>query len=406
MKKLFFALILLIASVAAALWLRERDGFVIVQVGEWSVQASLVVFVAALVVLWLVIRVLFGLGGRVARAPGNMQAWLGRRRHDRARDELLKGLFLVAEGRYGDAERKLLSHVGAADVPVLHHLLAAIAAQRRGDWDARDEQLALADQSTPGAGVAVGLLQAQLQMDAEQWEQAHATLNWLRGEAPRNRRAVGLLAQCLLALEDWDRLWEMLPDLRRVGTISPQRLAMLEERVVAARMRRSAVAGGDELKALWQRLDQEQRDATGLRTIYLDALVDAGREGEAERLLLRWLRQDWEPALLRVWGRLGRVNGDRVLAQSERWLKQHPEDEYLLEAAGRQAMKRDLWGQARSYLEAAGARSHRADVQLVLAELYEQIDEPDRARAAYRRALGLEPERAGLPPIVPVVATF
>jgi HemY protein len=405
MRKLFVALILLLASVAAALWLREHDGFVIVQVGRWSVQVSLIIFLAALLILWLVIEGVLALFRRARRTPRQLRHWLGERRHQRAQHDLLSGLSQVAEGRYLDAERTLLSHVRSADVPVLHHLIAAVAAQRRGAWETRDEHLAAADRSTPGADVAVGLLQAQLQVEAEQWEQALATLNWLRDRAPRNRRAVGLLAQCLLALGDYDRLWEMLPDLRRRGTLPQPRLLELERRVVSERFTAAAVAGGAELKALWRYLDREQRREPELRALYAEALIDAGREGEAERELLGWLRHRWDDRLVAVWGRLGSVNGERVFAQTERWLKERPQDVRLLEAAGRQAMTAELWGRARSYLEAAAARSSRAELQLLLAELYERIGEPERARQAYRRVLGLEAGRSALPPVeAPAIA--
>lgn len=405
MRKLFIALVLLIASVAAALWLREHDGFVILQVGRWSIQVSLIVFVAAALILWLVLEGVLALLRKARRTPRRVRRWLGERRHDRAQHDLLSGLSQVAEGRYLDAERTLLSHVRSADVPAMHHLIAAVAAQRRGAWEARDEHLAAADRSAPGADVAVGLLQAQLQIEAEQWEQALATLTWLRDRAPNNRRAVGLLAQCLLALGDYERLWEMLPDLRRRGTLPEPRLLELERRVIGERFTGEAATGGAELKSLWKRLDREQRRETELRAVYADALINAGREGEAERVLLGWLRHRWDDRLVTAWGRLGAVNGERVFAQTERWLKERPQDVRLLEAAGRQAMAGELWGRARSYLEAAAARSSRAEVQLLLAELYEQIGEPERARQAYRRVLGLEAGRNALPRVeAPAIA--
>ncbi len=405
MRKLFIALILLLASVAAALWLQEHDGFVILQVGRWSIQDSLIVFIAALLILWLALEAVIGLLRGARRAPRRMRRWLGERRHDRAQHDLLSGLSQEAEGRYLEAERTLLSHVRSADVPVLHHLIAAVAAQRRGAWDTRDEHLAAADRSTPDADVAVGLLQAQLQLEAEQWEQAIATLTWLRDRAPNNRRAVGLLAPCLLALGDYDRLWHMLPDLRGRGTLPEPRLVELERRVISERFTHAAAVGGGDLKALWRRLDREQRRETELRAVYANALIDAGREGEAERDLRAWLRRRWDDRLVSVWGRLGAVNGERVFAQTERWLKEGPQDVWLLEAGGRQAMSAELWGRARTYLEAAAARSSRAEVQLLLAELYQQIGEPERARQAYRRVLGLEAGRNALPRVeAPAIA--
>jgi HemY protein len=393
MRKLIIGVVILVASVAAALWLRDHDGFVVIQVGAWSLQASLFVFLGALLVAWLALSLTFGALRRLWRAPKGMRRWALWRRHKRAREGLLNGLIEIAEGNYATAEKTLLASSEAVEMPVFNHLLAALAAQRRGAWEARDEYLRRADEAEPRARTAVGLLQARLQVDAEQWEQALATLNWLRERIPANRSALALLARTLEVVGDWDRLAALLPELRRREVLPDASMEALEARVIGARL---ASADTTELESVWDGLSRDQKRRPAIRAAYARALLEAERIGEAHGKLKGWLRRGLDSQLLRVWGGLTGSVVNNALRQTEKWLENQPEHPELLYAAGRLAATNGGRERARFYLESAAARMSDPQLEADLAELFERLEEPEEARAAYRRALGLEPPRTAL----------
>ena len=398
MRRMLVLLVLLVASVTAAIWFERQGGFVMIRIGEVTVQSSLFVAVAGVVVLWLAASVVTGLIRRLGRVPERVRGRLGSRRRRRAVNALLEGVIELAEGHYAVAEKRLERSVEAARLPVFNHLLAAIAAQRRGDWARRDDLLTAADAAEPRARVAVGVLQAQLQVEAGQWEQALATLSRLRREAPRNHRVLSMLVQTLRALDDREGLEDLLPDLRRERVLSESEMAALEAEVLAQRFRAlGEEATPDGLARVWKTLPRERQRDPALRARYARALLAAGHQTAAERLLRRWLHERWSDPLVEVYGELALEPPQRALNQLAEWLRQRPEDATLLFAAGRQAMRAELWGQARSYLEAAAARSDAPDIHRHLAELYEQLGEAEKARAAYRVALGLPAEPPALP---------
>ena len=82
---------------------------------------------------------------------------------------------------------------------------------------------------------------------------------------------------------------------------------------------------------------------------------------------------------------------DRV----EHWLRKSPEEPELLAASAKLALRAELIGKARSYLEASLARKPTPENALLYAELLEQLDEGDRARAILRdsvaRSVGRRP---------------
>ena len=279
----------------------------------------------------------------------------------------------------------------------MHHLLAAVAAQRRGEWQRRDERLVAADSANPRARLAVGLLQAQLQVDAEQWEQALATLGWLREKAPRNHRVLMLQARAMRAVEDFAGLMDLLPDLRREQSLPSAELTAIEQRALDERINAlGASANADSLGRIWKSLPKSRRRDPVLHARYARALIDADCPVTAERQLRRWLRQRWEPMLVEVYGELP-LPAERVYNRLTGWLNERPDDPALLYAAARQAARAKDWGPARRHLEAAVARDDNPTTARLLAELYERLGEHDRARQAYRQALGLDPIGNSLP---------
>ena len=400
MRRLFLLVALLLASVLAALWFANQGGFVMLRIGEVTLQTSLFVAVLALVAAWLAVSLLLGLLRRLLRAPGRIRlGWASRRTH-KAQRELVDGLIELAEGRYAEAERHLEGTSGASAQPLMHHLLAAIAAQRRGQWQRRDDLLAAADAANPRARVAVGLLQAQLQVEAEQWEQALATLGWLRERAPRNHRLLTLLARVLQAVDDTAGLTALLPELRREQALSEAELADIEALAFDERVAELGdTANADSLGRVWKQLPRPRRRDPNLQARYARALVAAGCPATAEQQLRRWLGRHWTPVLVEVYGELPVDPPQRVFNRITAWLRERPEDPALLFAAARQAARCELWGQARGYLEAAVARADDPAMARMLAELYERLGEEAQARQAYRQALGLDPLGNSLPRI-------
>ncbi len=390
MRRLISVLVLLLGSVVAALWFERQGGFVMLRVGDWTVQSSLFVALAAIVLLWLAITTIWTGLLRIGRTPGKVRAHWEDRREQRAEDELIDGLIELAEGRYTKAEKHLASKSAHANQPMLHYLLAALAAQRQAAWQRRDRLLAQADAAEPRARVAVGLLQAQLQVDAQQWEQALATLSWLRGKAPQNHRVVGLLTRTYQALNDAQGLADLLPELRRAQALPDDEIAVIERNAFQRRIEQlGRTASSDALAQVWRELPRERRRDPSLRAIYARGLMAADCPATAERQLRRWLKQRWEPLLVEVFGELVSDPPQRAYDQTRQWLEERPEDPVLLYVAARQAMRCELWGQARSYLEASVARAEHTGAERLLAQVYERLDEPDRARRCYRRALGL-----------------
>ena len=83
----------------------------------------------------------------------------------------------------------------------------------------------------------------------------------------------------------------------------------------------------------------------------------------------------------------GECPGADVLAQIERaetWLKSRPRDRALLLTLGRMCLAQELWGKARSYLEASLSEEPSRSAHVALAQLFDRTDKPEEANRHYR----------------------
>lgn len=399
MRKLFLALVLLLLSGAAALWLRAHDGYVIVAAGAWRIETSLMLFAGAIAAVFIVAWMAIGLTMRTVEMPGGLRRWLRYRREGRARDRLIEGLLRTAEGRYQDAEGLLNKAAQAPRMELIGRILAAEAAQRAGHYARRDEYMALAEHAEAQRGnkaaAALRLMQAHWYAQAGQWEQALATLNSLRERAPHHPRVLTLLRDAALALDDWERLAELLPSLKRHTSISEAEHRALERHVAIARLRHLQ-NDPDALRHARKELPKTVRHDPAVVLAYAETTMAAQRHDLAEPVLRDEIPREWDPALIACYGKLNAETAESALSHAENWLKKQSDNPDLLIAVGQLAAKRELWARAQSYLEAAVGRRPSAQALRLLGEIQAHMGDDDAARESFQRALDLAVPEGGL----------
>ena len=388
-------LILALVVLGAVLLVREDPGFVMLRYRGWNVETTLAVALAALIVLMVVIHYLIRLLRGLWRMPTALRRQSQNRRYARARRQLNQGLIDLAEGRFEQAETHLMRLVEFSESPLVHYLAAARAAQLQGKHDARDNYLKAAHEASPEAELAIGVTQAELQLAHLQTEQALATLTHLHSIAPRHDYVTMLLARAYYELKDWPALVEILPDVRRKKLIKENRLHKMELAGYSGALER-ATSSQSSFEQAWRALPKHlQSDAVMMRC-YFDVMArQRWYSSNAEQLLQKALEQQWDDALIEVYGRFEARDANAQLARAEKWLDDFGHNENLLLALGRISMRARLWGKAQGYFEASiGARATPAAC-LELAELFEnQLQQPDRAAEYYKRGLKLSLDKA------------
>ncbi len=393
MRLVFGLLFVLLIGVVAGLLAYQDPGYVLIGRGNLTIETTLSLFIVILIVAFVVGYFLVRLIVRTWHMPERLQHWRTGRRRRRARRELRQGLIELAEGNWRKAERILVRHAADSSTPLLNYLSAARAAQKQDAPERRDHYLARALESMPDADVAVELTQAELQLAHGQLEQALATLEHLRSMVPNHGHVLLLLAQVYERLQSWNELRALLPLLRKHKVLDDKALHALAVRVWRALLAQT-IAGGDAnaLQAFWKQVPKDLRSDRDLLTDYVRGLIRLGEHDSAEHLLRDAISHHWDPEWVRLYGELETSHPERQLATAEAWLKGHENHPVLLLTLGRICLRNQLWGKARSYLEASLGSQPLPETYRELGLLLERLGEHEAAAEAFKQGLLLATE--------------
>lgn len=389
MKKLFiFLLIFLVAGAWLGQMMVQDPGYVLLAYKQTTVETSLWVLLLLLIVGFALTHWLLNLASGL-RLPGTkVRNWQSRRNQRISQHKTLKGMVALSEGNWWKAQRFLSQAAERSDLPAINYLAAARAAHEQGDNSGTDALLNKARAATPQAEVAIGLTQAQFQLERGQLEPCLANLLNLRRLAPKNTQVLRLLQQVYQRLEDWLALIQLLPELKRQGVLNEAKLAELEQQCHLQRLEQSLTAlpgdAGDQekLRALsrsWQAVPQHLLRDPVLATRYSELMRSIGAEAEAEQVLLDLIKRKWDASLVEVYGTLAGKDSHKQLDNAKHWQKKHPDCAELELTLGRLSMRNELWGQAISHFERSFELNPRVETFGELQRLLQHLGETERA---------------------------
>lgn len=395
-------ILMLIGGTIAALVIREENGYVLLQFGRYQAETSVVLLIAAVLATFFLLYILtqFLLG--VLRTPKKLHDFAEVRAEKRSRRELVSGLLEMSEGHWDVAEKRLTKHAGDSQTPLLNYLTAARAAQLQGDDARRDQYLLAAQETTPKAELAVLMTKAELHLERGNDEQALATLQSLQEKRPNHPFALRHLAALYEKRGDYTLLQGLIPQLKKLKIIDSEQADMLESAGYLHGIMQ-ANANGDvseparaALAQAWKNVPSKLRQEPKLVKAYAHELHRAGAGDSAASLIEGFLKRHWSDELAGLYGRLHTENPSRQLSTAEGWLRSHDDSAALLLTLGRLSMRSELWGKARSYLEASISASPRPDTYQELGLLLQSLDEPEQASVAFRSGLALAHDRMAL----------
>ena len=391
MRKLL--LIVLLGLALGALFgqlMVSMPGYWLVRIGDTSYQTSfwfgLILLLALFLVLHFALRVLMRLRHPVSR----FKVWNQRTRHRNAMKRTVRGLVALAEGRWKRAEKSLVKAADDSSTPLVNYLSAALAAHYQGHYEQADTLLKRAHLSTEGADTAVGLVQVQLMLDRQQYEEALAILTRLDRQLPNHPQVLKQLKQAYLSVSDWEGLRRLMPRLAARQLISPEERNQLEQRAYKELLIHEARDQDniERVRSLWADMPDALRGNIELIVLYTETLMRGNEEVIAERLLRHSLKEHWDSRLVLRYGLLS-VDPARQLVHAEKWLQERPNDPDLLLTLGRLALRNSYWGKAQEYFEASQRQRPSGVVCAELARLYANLGEHNKSQLYYRQSVEL-----------------
>ena len=174
--KLLFITVVLIALIAAPSLIGNK-GYVLISMGNLMIETSVValgIMLLGAVVIWVLIRMLFGRAWQLTRLPGS---WFGGRAERKKQRAFYRSIQALAEGEW-DAATQAADIAEQGEFEGVNYLVAAQAAVARGKHDTATRKLNEAAEY-PSSALAARVTLARMALSAHQPKQALAELDKL-----------------------------------------------------------------------------------------------------------------------------------------------------------------------------------------------------------------------------------
>jgi len=267
-----------------------------------------------------------------------------------------------------------------------------------------NQYLDMAQATDPSSSTAIRLTQAELLIDSGQFDRATTALLRIHQEDPKNARALLLMVKLFKESKNWNKLSELLYDLKRNKVLQYDAYNQLEK-LVYSELLKATCESESILKArnAWSIIPKHLQKDNEVIAIFAKKLISEGEHSEAEPYLRAGIRQHWSDELVYLYGLLYTENPYGELSVAEKWSKKSLNNPTLLLTLGRLSSRSELWGKARSYLETSVENGGGAESYHALAQVLEHIDEPEQAANMYRKGLEIASGK-GLPELAALTA--
>lgn len=366
---------LVLGAVIASVLLSD-PGRVTISLQGYVIDMTLPVAVLLLLTLYVVVRAIAHVIGNKRRAAAERAV----RQRERSLQQLEHGLIAMSEGDWAEAEQVLTRSAFASPTPLLHYLAAARAAELQGAVARRDEWLTKALDVAPTERVAVYITQAEMFLKHNQLQAALTTLEQLDATSEQNARGLALLARIHRQQGDWQKLKALEPRLRSTTGIPA---ALIDDLLAQVHLDMLKAAGtakdATQLEQAWKEVPKTLASRPDVLVSYARAAMACGEVATAEESLRDLLNRQWDDAAVLVYGDVELPEPLRTLQTVEKWLNTRPQDPTLLYVCAQCCIRNELYGKARSYLEASLGIRPRLETYQMLAKLLEASGEREQA---------------------------
>jgi len=396
MKSLFWLLAVFAAAVALVILGRVDAGYVLFVYPPWRVELSMLMFAIVALAAFVVLHVLARLLTHALSLPATVRAYRARKRRERTLVALATGLQDYYEGRYARAEKQAALAVDAEPASAVAALLAARAAHQMRDFARRDRWLERAESAGEPLRAALLVTRAELALEERDYGAARDALRSLHAGGPKHIATQRMLLRAERGAGAWEEVLRLASQLLKRDAIAPALAEEYKVQAIVELLGRSADDAGG-LESRWRALAPQERAQPRIAAAAARHATAQGRVALAREILEQALEAEWGAALVYQYGELparmeAAARADearRRIERAEHWLAGRSRDAELLATLGRLCTQAELWGKARSFLEASLSFDERRVAHLELARLDEQFGQHADAQEHYRRAAEL-----------------
>ncbi|MCE2596125.1 tetratricopeptide repeat protein [Motilimonas cestriensis] len=364
-------------------------GYVLVAMGDYTIETSVSKAIIIGVLFYLLLLGIEWLLHKTLGISRQSYNWLRGRNVRKARKNTYAGMLALAEGDYKNAERLTANSATHSDTPLLNYLAAAEAAQEQGDNAKRDTYLKQAQENSDNS-FAIGLTQAKFHLRQGQYEEAHAALSLLHNKQPKHQQVLKLLSETYQQLDEWQKLLDLLPSLRKAGLLAHDDADQLELTTYAGIFKQLAKQEGSHgLQVYWNKMSRKLKAEPSLIAAIGEQLITLDDHDAAKIILLNGIKKSAPNSILAVINQLKLPDYQDLINSLESGRKKFPASAALESAYAQCQLKAGNIEQAIKAYQAAIELTPNADDYYQLGLLLEQQGVISEAQQCFKRGLAL-----------------
>ncbi|WP_413736670.1 protoheme IX biogenesis protein HemY [Sodalis sp. RH21] len=390
MLRVLLLFILLIAGIVIGPIVAGHQGYVLIQTDNYNIETSVtglaIVLIVALVVLFIlewILRRIFHTGARTRR-------WFTGRKNHRARKHTEAALMKLAEGDYLQVEKLLTRNADHADQPVVNYLLAAEAAQQRGDDIRANQHLERAMEAADNDQLPVDITRVRIQLARNENHAARHGADHLLEVAPRHPEVLRLAEQAFIRTHAWQALLDILPAMRKVRVYDEDKIQALEHQAYNGLMDQIMENEGSAgLNAWWRNQNRRTRNDASLQVALAEHLIVCNDHETAQAIIVKGLKNQRNEQLLLLLPRLKSGDPEQLEKAVRQQIKQQGDTPLLDSTMGQLLMKRGEWQGAADAFRAALKQRPDAHDYAWLADVLDRLHLPEESAQMRRESLKL-----------------
>ncbi len=388
MAKALLLFLLLIVGIVLGPLFAGHQGYVLIQTADWNIETSVTGLIIILVISLFVILVVEAVLRRVFRTGSKTRGWFIGRKRRRAQRHTLSALTKLAEGDFKQVEKLLSQDADHADNPVGNYLLAAEAAQMRGDIARSDQHLDRAADLSVDNQIPVEITRARILLQREENHAARHCIDRLLDVAPRHPEVLRLAEQIYLRTQAWRALLEIIPSIGKEKLRDDSQLQQLSGKAWLGLMNQAMAEQGSEgLKQWWRLQSKKTRQDVKLQVAMAEHLIECDDHDTAQSLVLDSLKRQYDDRLILLLPKIRTANTEMSEKTITNLIKQYGSLPLLQSTLGQLLMRQGRWADAaKSFNDALQQRPDAFDYAW-LADTYDKMRRPEDAARMRREGL-------------------
>ena len=391
MLKVLLLFVLLIAGIVVGPMIAGHQGYVLIQTDNYNIETSVTGLAIILILAMVVLFAIEWLLRRIFRTGAHTRGWFVGRKRRRARKQTEQALLKLAEGDYQQVEKLMAKNADHAEQPVVNYLLAAEAAQQRGDEARANQHLERAAELAGNDTIPVEITRVRLQLARNENHAARHGVDKPAGSYATPSGSItsggtGVYPHAVHGV----RCWISSLSMAKAHVGDEEHRAMLEQQAWIGLMDQARADNGSEgLRNWWKNQSRKTRHQVALQVAMAEHLIECDDHDTAQQIIIDGLKRQYDDRLLLPIPRLKTNNPEQLEKVLRQQIKNVGDRPLLWSTLGQSLMKHGEWQEASLAFRAALKQRPDAYDYAWLADALDRLHKPEEAAAMRRDGLML-----------------